>query len=49
MISFLNGTIAAKSENGVIIDKLFKFLKENNEIGAKKPAKKATKKATKKD
>lgn len=37
-------------ENGVIIDKLFKFLKENNEIGApaKKPAAKktATKKAT---
>ena len=36
-------------ENGVIIDKLFKFLKENNEIGAKKPAKKATKKTAKKD
>ena len=32
-------------ENGIIIDKLFKFLKENNEIGA--PAKKpAAKKAT---
>ena len=32
-------------ENGIIIDKLFKFLKENNEIGA--PAKKpATKKTT---
>lgn len=36
-------------ENGVIIDKLFKFLKENNEIGGKKPAKKATKKTAKKD
>ena len=34
-------------ENGVIIDKLFKFLKENNEIGGEaKPAKKTTKKAT---
>ena len=45
----VNDKQRAYIENGVIIDKLFKFLKENNEIGAKKPAKKATKKATKKD
>ena len=33
-------------ENDIIVNKLFKFLKENNEIGESKPAKKTTAKKT---
>ena len=40
--------VADRDDLVLCFDKLFKFLKENNEIGAKKPAKKATKKAAKK-